>query len=529
MLKSFWNKLVTTVTGGAILIATFSIISKLLGFLRDRLLASYFGAGDILDSYYAAFRLPDLIFNTLVLGALASSFIPIFTKLWLRDQSTAKHLANSVLNYLVLFLIVLGLIFIIFAPSLVVFLTPGFNQEKLALTTQLTRVMLVSIVFFGISNVIGGILNSLKRFFSFSLAPVFYNLGIIFGIAVFYKIWGLVGLAWGVVLGSILHLLVQLPEVIKAGWRYQWTFKLTMEVKKVFKLMIPRTVGLAGNQINQIIITMIASTLTAGSLAIFNLAYNLQSFPISIFGTSLAIAAFPVFSEALSIGDHEHFKRVFSIHFRRILFLIIPFSVFILLLRAQIVRVILGSGNFDWSDTYYTAQTLGWFILSLFAQSLIPLLARSFYALEDTKTPVIISLIAIIINIIGSYFLSKTMGVEGLALAFSLSSIVNLIILIVLLRLRLGNLDDKKVIWSIFKISINSLIAGAIIYLMLRVLADLLDLRTFVGIFTQGAVAGLAGSLVYLAISLFTNCEEIVIIKKFLQKYLPPLFIKNNK
>jgi len=524
MIIIFWRKLATTVTGGAVLIASFSIVSKLLGLVRDRLLASYFGAGDVLDAYYAAFRLPDLIFNTLVLGALASAFIPVFTRLWLTDQKKAFKLSNTILNYLVLVLIAIGIIILIFAPSVVQIITPGFSGEKLDQTIQLTRIMLLSIVFFGISNVIGGVLNSLKRFFSFSLAPVFYNLGIIFGITVFYKLWGINGLAWGVVFGSVLHLLVQLPEAVKSGWKYQFSFKITAEVKKVLKLMIPRTLGLAGNQVNQIIITMIASMLAVGSVAVFNLANNLQSFPISVFGVSLAIAAFPVFSEALSSGDEERFKMIFSIHFRRIIFLIIPISVFILLLRAQIVRVVLGAGNFDWGDTYYTAQTLGWFVISLFAQSLIPMLARSFYALEDTKTPVIISLTAIGVNIVGSYFLGSIMGVEGLALAFSIASILNMIALLMVLRLRLGNLDDKKIIWSIFKISFNSIVAGGAVYFMLQAMSDFVNMRTFRGIFLQGAVAGLAGVIIYLIISLFTNCEEIVIVKKFLQRYLKPLF-----
>lgn len=526
MVKIFWRKLATTVTGGAVLIATFTVVSKLLGLVRDRLLASYFGAGDILDSYYAAFRLPDLIFNTLVLGALASAFIPIFTKLWLKDEKKALELSNTVLNYLVLFLILFGVIAFIFTPQLVSVITPGFSGAKFTQTVDLTRIMLLSIVFFGASNVVGGILNSLRRFFSFSLAPVFYNLGIIFGITVFYKLFGVIGLAWGVVLGSFLHLLIQLPEVFKAGWKYQFKFKITIEVKKVLKLMIPRTMGLAGNQINQIVITMIASTLMVGSVAVFNLANNLQSFPISIFGVSLAIAAFPVFSEALGAGDQEKFKKVFSIHFRRILFLIIPVSVFILLLRAQIVRVILGSGNFDWSDTYYTAQTLGWFIISLFAQSTIPMLARSFYALEDTKTPVVISLCAIGVNIAGSYILGMKLGVEGLALAFSIASILNMIALIMVLRLRLGNLDDKKIIWSTFKISINSIFAGAGVYLMLQIMSNVVNMRTFGGIFLQGLSAGLVGIIIYLVISLFTNCEEIIIVKRFFQKYLKPIFKK---
>jgi putative peptidoglycan lipid II flippase len=529
MLKIFWDKLITTTSGGAVLIAFFSIISKLLGFLRDRLLASYFGAGEILDSYYAAFKLPDLIFNTLVLGALASAFIPIFTKVWLEDKDKAIRLSNTILNYLLGALIVLAALIFIMAPYLMKFIVPGFGSEQLSMTITFTRIMLLSIVFFGLSNVFGGILNSLKKFFSFSLAPVFYNLGIIFGITVFYPAMGIVGLAWGVVFGSLLHFLIQLPETLRSGWKYRFLWRITAEVKRILKLMLPRTLGLAAGQLNQVIITMVASTLMAGSIAIFNLANNLQSFPISIFGVSLAIAVFPVFSEALARADKDKFRQTFSIHFRRVIFLVIPASVFILLLRAQIVRVILGSGNFDWADTYYTAQVLGWFMVSLFAQSLIPMLARSFYALEDTKTPVVISLVAIAINIIGSIFLGRRFGVEGLALAFSVAAIVNMLLLLMALRIKVGYLDDKKIIWSTFKISCNSIAAGLAVYGMLRVMAELVDTRTFIGIFTQGLVSGLVGVIVYLAISFITSCEEVAVVKRWLGRYLKPIFGKNLK
>jgi len=524
MFLIFWRKLATTVTGGAVLITFFTIISKILGLIRDRLLASYFGAGSLLDSYYAAFKLPDLIFNTLVLGALAVAFIPIFTKSWFTSKKHAFLLANTILNYLIVFILLISFIIFIFAPYLVPLITPGFSGEILDQTINLTRVMLLSIIFFTISNVIGGILNSLRRFFTFSLAPVFYNLGIIIGITFFYSIWGYLGLAWGVVFGSVLHLLVQIPEVIKVGYRYQFNWKITSEVKKVFKLMIPRTIGLAASQVNQVVITAIASTLAVGSIAIFNLANNLQSLPTSIFGVSLAIAVFPAFTESLARNDRTHFKQTFSINLRRLLFLIIPISVFILLLRAQLVRVILGFGNFDWTDTYYTAQTLGWFVISLFAQSLIPMIARSFYALEDTKTPVYVSLFAITINVIGSIYFGRLYGVEGLAIAFTIASIINMLGLLFILRFRMGNLDDKKIVSSVIITSINSVLAGLVVYGSLQILSNLVNMRTFLGVFTQGLVSGFLGLLAYLILSVMTSCEEVVIVKRFMLRYLKPIF-----
>ncbi|HAH03984.1 MAG: Virulence factor MviN [Parcubacteria group bacterium GW2011_GWA2_43_17] len=529
MLRTIWDKLSHTVMGGAVLITFFTIISKIFGLVRDRLLASYFGAGSLLDSYYAAFKLPDLVFNTLVLGALASAFIPVFSKVWHENKAQAIYLSSSLLNYLLVFIAGISLAMFFLAPVLVPLIAPGFSPELFPLTVQFTRIMLLSIIFFTVSNIIGGILNSLRKFFTFSMAPLFYNLGIIGGITVFYPAVGPLGLAWGVVFGSILHLVVQLPEVIRSGWHYQWHWKITREVKKVATLMIPRTLGLIAGQVNQVVITAIASTLAVGSIAVFNLANNLQSLPTSIFGVSLAIAIFPVFSEALARHDQEHFVKTFSVNFRRLIFLIVPISIFILLLRAQIVRVILGFGNFDWQDTYYTAQTLGWFSVSLFAQCLTPLLARSFYALEDTKTPVIISLAAIILNIAGSITLGRKMGVEGLALAFSLAAILNMLMLLFVLRLRVGNLDDKKIMLSVLRTGFNSLLAGGLVYLALQLMARLVNMQTFIGIFIQGLTAGMVGLIIYLILSLVTNCQEVIFVKRWLMRYLKPLIKESSK
>ena len=274
MWQKFWYKINNTITGGAFIIAFFSFLSKLLALFRERLIAHNFGASELSDIYYSAFRLPDLIFNTLVLGALTSAFIPVFQKVWFKNKKDGLILANSVLNFFLLFIGVLIILAYIFVPQLMLLITPGFADWQLVQVVSLTRIMLLAIIFFVVSNVIGGILNSWKRFFSFSLAASFYNIGIIVGIVYFYPLWGLSGLAWGVLLGAILHLIVQLPEVCKNGWHYRAYIKFDQNLKRILKLMIPRTLGLAAGQINLVAITMIASTLGAGSIAVFNLANN---------------------------------------------------------------------------------------------------------------------------------------------------------------------------------------------------------------------------------------------------------------
>ncbi|MFW0837734.1 MAG: murein biosynthesis integral membrane protein MurJ [Candidatus Komeilibacteria bacterium] len=528
MWHRLWHKLITTVTGGAVLIAFFSIISKVIGLFRDHLLASNFGADQTLDIYYASFRLPDFIFNTLVLGALSAAFIPIFVKLWHNNEEKAFQLANIILSKLTVILIFLVVVAAVTAPILVQWIAPGFGTAEQAQTVMLTRIMLIGIVFFGISNVFSGVLNSWRQFIPYAIAPIFYNVGIIIGIELLYPWQGVIGLAYGVVLGAIMHMLVQLPAVWRGGLRPRWLWRQTAEVKRMLTLMLPRTIGLAANQINQIVITSIASTLSVGSIAVFNLANNLQSFPISIFGLSLAIAAFPIFSQAWAQNKPEDFRGSFSITFRKILFLIIPVSVFFLVLRAQIVRIILGAGQFDWEDTYYTAQVLGVFSLSLFAQGTIPLLARSFYSLEDTKTPVVLGVISMIINLVLSIILSRYWGIIGLALAFSIANIINMLLLLMALRERVGDLDDRTVVWSVFKIGINSLLAGLAVYGGLHLFAPVVDMTTFLGIFIQAFLAGLLGLVVYIILSLLTNMSEVIILKNWLVGIFKPLFSQNN-
>ncbi|MCD4761017.1 murein biosynthesis integral membrane protein MurJ, partial [bacterium] len=434
---------------------------------------------------------------------------------------------NSVLNFFLLFIGFLVIIVFIFTPQIMPFITPGFEQWQMDQVIGLTRIMLLAIIFFVASNVIGGILNSWKRFFSFSLAASFYNIGIIVGIIFLYPILGLNGLAYGVLLGAFLHLIIQLPEVFKNGWRYKLELKFDDKLKQILKLMLPRTIGLAAGQINLVAITMIASTLPAGSIAIFNLANNLQSLPISLFAVSLAIAVFPTFTQAVSEKDTEKFAVNFSKSFRRILFMLIPLSILIIVLRAQLVRVILGSGAFSWEDTVNTANALGFFALSIFAQGLIPLLARSFYAHQDTKTPMMISIFSIFLNLILSWLLAQDMGVMGLALAFSISSTVNMFLLYIMLHIRVENINDTMIIASLLKIIANAIIAGFVAYFGLHIIDNFVDMHTFLGVFIQGFGAGLLGLLTYVVLGIVFRLDEVNIIKRMLGRFL--LLFKNGQ
>jgi len=517
MLKIFDAKF-NSLTSAAFVIAALGIISRVLGLVRDRILASQFGAGNELDIYYAAFRLPDFVYNIVILGALSAGFIPVFVGL-LRNEEGKKYgdnekawdLLNNLLNVFALFLLIACLFLAVISPWLVPLITPGFAGEKMQLTIKLTRLMFLSPVFLGLSGLFGGVLQSFKRFFLFSLAPVLYNVGIIVGALFFVKIFGIYGLALGVALGAALHLLIQIPSVFRLGFVYKFIFNLKdCEFIRIIKMMGPRILGLASGQLNLIIVTFFASALASGSLAVFNLANNLQSFPVGIFGGSFALAVFPALSKSFSESNESEFNDVFHRTFKQILFFVIPFSILLIILRAQIIRVALGAGKFDWNDTIMTANSLGIFCFSLFAQSLLPLLARAFYARHDTMTPFITSFIGMLVNAVLSWFFVKRFGVLGLALGFSISMIVYFILLFVLLKIKVKGIGRDGILTALFKISIASLFMGVVAQYAKAFTAKFVNMQTFGGILTQGAIAAIFGLAVFVVVGYLLKTEELL-------------------
>lgn len=512
-----------SVTAGALIIAVGFVLSKVVGLVRTSVLLARFGAGDATDVYLAAFKVPDLIFNILVLGALSAAFIPVFLQYWNHgdEQPGAWQLASGLMVVLVLTIGGLAAVAAAFAPQLVPLIAPGFDAAKQSATVGLTRIMLLATVLFAFSNVLSGILTALRRFLAYSLAPLFYNVGIIFGIVVLEPVLGIAGLAWGVVLGAALHLLIQLPAVIRAGFRFRprGLFGHT-GVRKILKLMAPRTLGLAVSQVEQTVSVIIASTLAVGSVTVLAAANDLQTFSINVVGVSMAISVFPLFSQAFIEKDTRKFAEHFSRSVRRILLLIVPISVLLLLLRAHIVRVIFGFGQFDWEDTILTAQALGIFALSLFAQSLIPVLARSFYALQDTFTPVKVSVVSVVVNISLAIVFSRLWGVLGIAFAFSIANLLQMSLLYAILRIRVGDLDDAYVLRSTSRVLFASAGLAAVVWLMLRVLVAGVDQATRIGLFLQAGVAGILGIIVYVGLILLFAPDEATMVRNWLKRLL---------
>lgn len=535
------NSQTRNITYAAGILSLASLVSGILGLFRDRLLAGTFGAGNELDIYYAAFRIPDFISTVLVMGAISAAIIPIFSSYLVHSREEAWKFFSNLINLFLVCLIVISLVLIILVPQILSLIVPGFTGEKKEAAIALTRIMFLSPILLGISNIVSGIMRVFRRFLLTSLAPIMYNLGIIFGILVFVPLMGLQGLAWGVVFGALLHLLIQVPILFKLGFKIKKIFNFfETGFLKAVKLTIPRAVGLAAGQINLIVITAIGSTLAAGSIAVFNLANNLQKLPITLIAVSFSTAAFPFFSLYFSKNNKEKLINKFSSVFRQILFLIIPISILMFILRAQIIRVIFGTGKFGWADTQLTAACLGIFSFAIFAYGLVLLVSKTFYSFHNTRIPALVTLLTICLNIALSYFFIWILSFEnsfqqfvvgfldlqriaqssviGLPLALALSGIFQISLLLILLYIKIGDFRIKQIIESGIKILAASVLLGFACYIVRQVVAGFVNMQTFLGIFIQLCLATLAGAAVYVLSAFALKSPEIKALKSVVSK-----------
>lgn len=457
----------TTVGVAAFLISASFLASRILGLLRDRLLASHFGLGQLTDAYTAAFRLPDLLFTLLVSGAFAVAFIPVITEHWAKEErDEAWEVSSTLLNILALITLAAAAIVFIFASPLTQLITPGYHGFKHTLTVNLTRIMLVTPVFFAISSVLGGIQQAFNRFFFYAIASVFYNAGIIFGIIVLGKYYSIYGVAIGVVIGVILQTLVQIVGLHGLGFKYRPILHLRHKsVAKVIKLVIPRILDQGIDQINYTAQTIIGSNLATGSLATYYIANNLKNVPLSLFGASIATAAFPKMAAYAAAGSTEKLTENFVINARLILFLVIPAATISILMRGYIVRLLLGFGYAP------AANLLGWFAGVIIFQSLFLIVTRMFYALQDSKTPLYTSIFSIALNVVLSIYLSHRYGLVGLPIAQSIAAAVETIILLVILKARIGTVGGRSIIKGVLRMLIaNGIMAGAVYILVAKYL-----------------------------------------------------------
>jgi putative peptidoglycan lipid II flippase len=441
-----------------------ALASRVLGWVRLLVIGAQFGASNELDAYFAAFRIPDAIFQLVVAGALSAALIPVFSSYRARgDEAEAWKLASSVINLVLIALVVLSALMAILAPVFVPIVAPGFDATTTELTIRLTQIMLVSPVLIGMGAVVSGILNSYQQFTIPSLAPLAYNLVIIAAAIFLAPIMGIEGLAVGVVIGSAGHLAIQLPSLARVGRRYKVTIDVDHPgVRKVARLMGPRFLGLAAGQLNFLVSTILASGLAAGSLTVYNYAFQLSQLPVGIIGVSVAIALFPTMSQHAALGRVGEIRRQVAGAVRVLIFVAAPLMAVMIVLREPLASVFYQYGVFSQEDAARTASALAWFAVGLIGHIVVHVLARAFYAMQDTRTPVTWAIIAVAVNVPLMALLVEPMGVEGLALALSISSVLEVTGLMWSLRTRLEGIEGRSIAWSLIRALLAALVAGLV-------------------------------------------------------------------
>ncbi len=516
----------------AYLLGFFAICSQVLALFRDRILASEFGAGNVLDIYYSAFRIPDILFVTVASVVSVSVLIPFLIERFEKGEKEAKAFIDSVFTFYFFFMMVVGIVSYFAAPFFMAKLFPLFaDKPEFPELIKLTRILLLSPVFLGFSNLLASITQINRRFFLYALSPVFYNVGIIFGIKFLFPIYDLAGLGYGVIIGAFLHFFIQIPFIVSQGMFPAFSFPIKFEfIKKIALTSLPRTITVSANELAELFLVSFASFFVVGSISIFNFAFNLQSVPFSIIGISYSLAAFPTLTRLFSGGQKDKFVEQMIVSSRHIIFWSVPISVLFIVLRAQIVRTILGAGSFNWEDTRLTAAALALFTISLVAQNLVTLFVRSYYSQGKTKRPLVMNVLSAGLIVIGSYYfihlfntnsyfkyfmesLLKVTDLPGTAvlmlpLGFSVGLFINLIIHWWDFTYNFPTFS-KPVLRTFFQIVGASTIMGFVAYVSLDIFDNYLNMETLMGIFLQGFFAGITGILSAIAVLYLLKSTEL--------------------
>jgi putative peptidoglycan lipid II flippase len=477
------------------------VLSNLVGLVRRALEARVFGTSAAYDAFNAADRLPDILFVLVAGGALASAFIPTFTEFLEKDdRKGAWQLASSIANLVLLILVMFSLACWFFAPQIVAsILAPDFSPEQQALTVELLRILLLTPAIFGVSGLVMGVLNTHQSFLLPALAPTMLWAGMIFGVLFFVPEMGIHGLAWGKVLGAGMHFAIQLPGLLRLPKRrYVPTFGLRMPaVREVGRLMAPRLLGVSVVQLNFLVNTIIASGLPEGSLTSINVAFAVMTMPQVVIAQAISIAALPTFSAQIARGQPEEMRRSLASTIRGILFLSIPAMMGLILLRTPVVSMLFQRGEFDAHSVELTSWALLWYTVGLVGHSLVEIVSRAFYALHDTKTPVLVGTVAMSLNVVfsltfpGLFEQYGWMPHGGLALANSLATALEMVALLWLMHRRLSGLEGRYVLMGTAKSILATTVMSAALWWWMGAMADgSVWLIALGGIALGGAVYG---------------------------------------
>lgn len=518
--KTILSQKNTSILSAAAIIGLSFLGSAVLGLIRNRLLASHFFGGQeaILDIYFASFVIPDTLFQLLIVGAISASFIPLYQESEQKSQEDSNYLANSVLSVVFLTITLASVLIWIFALPISQGLT-HFSPDKLIIMVNLIRIMSLAQILFSVSAVLTGILQAQQRFLMPAIAPILYNLGTISGVLFLSPYFGIYSAAIGVVFGSVLHMLIQLPTVIHLGFKPRIILRnFHPGIKEMIKLMPARTFSLGLDQVQRWVAVNLTSLLASGSLSIFTFARQLYVLPISLFGVSLSQATFPALSKDALLEDKTNFKNTLGKSILQIFFFALPASVLILVLRVPLVRIAFGAKSFPWEATLDTGRSLALLSLTIAPLAVTHTLTRALYALKDTKTPLVVGVFSVIFFAVTAYLLSYFGGYEilGLCLALSLGNIFDFAFIYYFLVKKIGSLHLRL---KIFKMLFVSFLTGLSLWGPMRLLDQFVfDTTKTIPLILLTVTVSLVGSLVYLVFCWLFKVEElsdlIVMIKK---------------
>lgn len=522
----------TNILSAALVLMVTVVFSQILGLVRQRLLVGIFGASDTLGVYLASSKLPDFLFQLIIAGALSSAFIPVFSNLLGKGKKEeANTMASTLMTLGIIFFAIVSIILFIFAPDFLrlINLGSGYSPSQMLLMANLMRIIIFGQIIFLIATFFSAILQSHNHFFIPGAAAALYNLGIIIGIYFLSPRFGIYAPAIGVVIGALIYTLVEIPFISRVGFSFRPSFSLKPAgIREVIELMWPRTLSLLFFQMGTVLTVSLISFLPSSgrNYVIFDYAQTLAFAPIVLFGQTIAQAAFPVL--ARERDRLNNFAEIFLTSFSQMLYLVLPISVLFLILRIPIVRLIFGAAQFDWQATVLTGRTLAFFSLSVFAQALVYLISRAFYALHDTKTPLLVGAISTIFMLTLSYVFitypgglesfSNTLstkirfapsGVETIAFAYSLGSMLNLTALLFFLNKKIKIFNFNYFWLPQIKIFLSVMFMGVALYIPLKLLDQLVfDTTKTINLIFLTGVSSFAGLSIYLFLTWFLNVKE---------------------
>lgn len=519
---SFFGNGPANVKQASLLLALTALLSSVLGLFRNLIFYRLIDPGQ-LDVYYASFRVPDFLFNLLIFGAISSAFVPILSGLLAKEKSQeARRFSDQTFTWLTIGFASLALVLTVFMEPLMRLVVQGFDAERFATTVHFSRILMLQSVFFAWSFTCGGYLNSFRRFASPALAPLVYNISIIAGTFVAAS-RGIEYIVYAVVIGSLLHFGIQFWDMARIGYVPRWDTRVSQELKELAVLMFPRSISQGMSQAVLLVFTSLASGLTAGSIAILSGMNDLQTTPTVIVVNSLAVALFPTMATRIATTDWDELHRLLQKSFRAILYVLIPSIVLCYVLRAQIVRLYFSTGSASWELTNLAIDTFTGFLIGIIPSAFVIILSRVFYALKDTKTPMVLSVIAGLVGIgwaaVGIHIFHGT--VATLAVATSVSVTVQCLLYFIVLKqheeVRLGLIS---LLPRVMHYTASAVLAGAAAWATLHVVdwlyssTGLLGTRYIIGLFLQLLAAGSVGLCTVLIYSKLALPEELAWIKQ---------------